>query len=193
MADNSYVYQKPSGKMNFNKTSDDYKRHGSQGKATQKRRDNLDWMDQQFEGKTSYQEYKKHDGFVPERAGGREREAFSSGVPFEAVTESKDQYKKLDGVPSKPIRQDHEMIDRSAPFASATSYDAHFKEKYLPECPSKAIVSNNFAGYKFKDDFASGHRYLMKDSPRLGSPSQALPPIGQQQQQQHNQRYVSVQ
>ena len=191
--DNGYVYKRPPGKMDFNKTSDDYKQHGTQGKMTKRPRDNLEWMDQHFDGKTSYQEYKTHEGFMPEKAAARSREAFSSGVPFDAITESKDQFKKMNVVPSKPIRQDHQMIDKSAPFISDTSYDAHFQQKKLPECPSKAIVANNFAGYKFKDDFASGHRYLMQDSPRLGSPGNPLPPIGQQQQQQQSQRYVAVQ
>eukprot|EP00111_Clytia_hemisphaerica_P001568 TCONS_00004478-protein len=187
------TYRKPQGKMNFNKTSDDYKQHGSQAQVTKRPRDSLDWMDKRFNGMTSYKDgYITHEGHVPEKSMAREREYHQSEAPFDAVTESKDQYKRLNAAPSKPVKRDHEMMDRSAPFASDTSYDNHFNEKKLPECPSKAIVANNFAGYKFKDDFTLGHRYLVPDSARLGSPSAPLPPIGQQHKQSQGERYVAV-
>jgi len=184
------MYRPPPGKIDFNKTSDDYKKHGSVANVTKRPADNMDWMDGKFDGVTSYNDkYIKH-GHVREKVAGRDRDYYSSDAPFEGVTESKDQYKRLNAAPSKPVQRDHQMIDKSAPFVSDTSYDAHFAEKKLPECPSKALLANNFAGYKVKDDFSGGHRYLIPDSGRISSPNAPLPPIGHQQQ---NQRYVAVQ
>ena len=112
--------------MDFNKTSDDYKQHGAQAHVTKRPRDNLEWMDQKFDGVTSYKDgYIKHDSHVREKPMARDRDYYSSGVPFEAITESKDQYKRLNAAPSKPVHRDHEMIDRSVPFASDTSYEDH--------------------------------------------------------------------
>lgn len=188
------TYKKPQGKMDFNKTSDDYKMHGNVAKKTMRPRDNLEWTDKEFDGVTSYKDgYIRYDGHKPEKSMAREREYYSSGVPFEAVSENKDQYKKLNVSPSKPVKRDHTgLLDNEVPFVSGTSYELQFGEKKLPECPSKTLLSNNFAGYKIRDDFVAGHRYLVADS-RLNSPNtQApLPPIGQQRQP--NQRYVAVQ
>lgn len=181
------AYTRPAGKMDFNKTSDDYQQYGKVASRTMRPKTNINFGDE-FDSKTSYNDgYIKHD-YVREKATHRERDYYTSGVPFESTSESKDNYKRFNTAPSKPVNRDNELFDKNVPFTDHTSYGAHFHEKKLPQCPSLAIVANNFAGYKVKDDFATGHRFLIPDKSSRGSvQSPPLPPINGQQ------RYVAVQ
>lgn len=200
------IYNKPRGKMDFNKTSDDYKLHGKVAHKAMRPKTNIEFSGD-FDGLTSYQDgYIKH-GYVKEKPISRQKEYFSSDAPFESVSESQDQYKRF-AVPSKSTKtnRESELFDKNAPFINDTSYGDHFQQKKLPQCPSTYIVGNNFSGYKIKDDFASGHRYLIPDSvPSTAQRSEThtpgtpppLPPIGggqkqKQQQQQQHQRYVAA-
>ena len=178
------MYRPPSKDMELQKTSDDYKNFGPTPPSKALRPKTNITLGGDFDGVTMYTNgFVKHDVSPrPKPIISREQTYYSSGVPFEGCSESKDHYKKHHVPPARMVRRLNDLFDKNAAFDDHTSYKDQYVSKKLPVCPILKSINDNFSGYHVVDDVEGGHRFLEKLSTSNSSGSvkmSPLPPIGE--------------
>ena len=183
------VYRPPSGLMDMQKTSDDFKNFGKSAPPSKSLRPktNINFGGS-FDGVSSYKYgYVAHDMSPRQQPIIYRGQNFQpSDTPFDNVTEAQDKYKRYPTAPAHMVKRENQVFDGSVPLESDTSYGDHYTAKRLPECESNKILANNYKGYRYEDNFETGHRFLTKvddssrnNSANLRENSAPLPPIRQ--------------
>ena len=189
-------YRPKSGQMDLHTTNDDYKNFDNRRPYIHKPGPDQVHFGDSHEMVTVYKE-----GFKKPRipSSSKQRPLWNRNNiykpcadPFNEVSEFTDNYKRHNTAPAKMIRRESGLFDKDVEPSFKTSYREQFQHRKLPECPTDKIVGSNYSGYKLRDDFHSGHRYLIKmedsdDDSGESRRSSALPPIGNS-----NIQYVAV-
>ena len=152
------VYRKPDGDFDFNTVHTIEYTQKPLGKAASQKPVPRKGIPGKFDDTTNYgSDFRKWDA-QPNKP--KPKVSYQApDVPFEGSSNYRDDFIKHNTVPTRSLKPANSGIQSDAPFEGGTEYRQEFDRKHLPPCPAGVIQGGGNAGFVFREQDPSGHKW----------------------------------